>query len=330
MPRAADVVFAPEPPWAAAAWAIAEREAAELVEISACPNPNMSQKLRMAHAFAQKWGNAVERTLHLLLLFGGASQAAEFVWDHGGEAISIDTVIDRKHDQTTLPGLLFSTYCALKLRVKGHLWGSAECKTWLSFLTRYTFKRTAEDMWGPEDRGHIEAQNNCNMVVCWIFYLADLRDAFATNEQPINSLHHAVATTAHTYEVTGARRVITYAAAFGQESLKPLELYTTMPKEVFDEFIVKSHREGRQRLKDMGYADGKGKSLAARKGRWTQGDRKRLQASEQCPPAFAEAIALCTMKAHDKYNNKLAQAPSSSQCPRTFHIFSASEEMLQV
>ena len=269
-------------------------------------DPNMAQILRMSQAFASKWGPHVERTAHLFLLFGGHCQAADKVDEHGGEAVSVDALIHPSHDMSKLEGVLLATYCGLKVRVAGQTWSSPECKTWLSFLTRDSFGRLDEDLLGPESNESVVTQNDCMPVNAWILYLVDSRGVFCTNEQPLNSLHHKVGAMKHTYKVIMAEREVTRLGAFGSDHYKALELYTTNKLALFRKHIVRSHAQTRKRLRDAGFEDGKGKPLAAKKGKWTTAaDKSQLAKSEHYPKEFALAIANLTFDAIQRYGMKL-------------------------
>ena len=90
--------------------------------------------------------------------------------------------------------------------------------------------------------------------------------------------------------------------AFGSDHYKALELYTTNKLGLFRKHIVISHAQTRKRLRDAGFEDGKGKPLAAKKGKWTTAaDKSQLSKSEHYPEEFALAITNLTFDAIERY-----------------------------
>ena len=69
-------------------------------------------------------------------------------------------------DATTLDGMLWAAYCVLKLRKGGTAVFEPECGSWIN-LTRYSTKRTIDDVLGDESVTHVLEANTCAAVVPW-------------------------------------------------------------------------------------------------------------------------------------------------------------------
>jgi len=115
--------------------------------------------------------------------------------------------------------------------------------------------------------------------------LAFLRKVWVVVENPMNSMLWQISVMRTTLESMQAKRFVTYLGAFGGPSLKPLELYSTMPASKMVH-IMRSQVEGRTRLA----LGGNKKVLAKRTGKWI-GATGDLKESEEYPEEFAQAIA---------------------------------------
>ena len=73
--------------------------------------------------------------------------------------------------------------------------------------------------------------NNTAELLQFFIATADNDGCFMALEQPSNSLLHKVPFIQATYVQLSAHRVFTWAGAFGASSPKPLEIFTTWPKE---------------------------------------------------------------------------------------------------
>ena len=108
---------------------------------------------------------SVNRGSSLCLLFAGASAAACHAQAMGLSTGTVEYSYEIQQDVTTLCGLFFAAFQVLRLDRRGLLWCSPECRTWLSFLTRYTYSRRDENDW--HGTGHRDSQkaNHCAIVM---------------------------------------------------------------------------------------------------------------------------------------------------------------------
>ena len=114
---------------------------------------------------------------------------------------------------------------------------------------------------------------------------------------------------AESLRMVKARRIVTSLSAFGHGTIKPLELWTTLP-EVDD--LIKSLRASTDRLgtqkqclsrvtpkskarskKDAGHSAKKGWSAKG----WVTGDTKKLKESQEYPPDFVAALSSAVLRA---------------------------------
>ena len=263
--------------------------------------PNAAQMVMIAQEASQTW--RIERTTTLVLLFGGKGEAATCIEAMGHVGMVLDIKYSALHDATELVGVFAGTYAVHTCVEFGTVWSSQECKTWLSYVSRHSFKRTKEDVYGPADNMHVEKQNTCAVVASWWLQLAHSRGCFTGNENPLNSLLHSEPCTSFTYAITNAARDVTRIAAFGSMHYKPLEIFTTIPQGLVQKHLVGSHAAARKRLTEHGFENGKGEALAVKRGRWTSGIQKKSQ-SEEYPREFALAIAQVAVESQQRYAKK--------------------------
>ena len=135
--------------------------------------------------------------------------------------------------------------------------------------------------------------------------LAAGRGAYTIIEQPLNSM---LLTTQHivgTLSGIGSSRYVSSLGAFGAASEKQVELFTTYPKDIVHELLVRSKVQYRAMVSasatDRGHLTriGKRSQDQARstrvtgwnKGHWTNGGSSALAESKVYPKEFCEAIA---------------------------------------
>ena len=109
----------------------------------------------------------VPRTASLCLLFAGAAAAAGFAQQLGLTTGTVEYSCEVQQDVTTLGGLFFAAFQVLRMRPRGLLWCSPECRTWLQFLTRNTFKRWESNNYHGDGSGGGDAEtaNHCAIVM---------------------------------------------------------------------------------------------------------------------------------------------------------------------
>ena len=132
-------------------------------------------------------------------------------------------------------------------------------------------------------------------------------------EQPFNSLLFLHRPMADSLRMVMARRVLTYLSAFGSETLKPLELWSTLPEL---DGVIASFRAGMERLatidkKLLSRVTPKSKAQAKKSVRktackqkrgwstqgWVTGNKTELKESQEYPPEFVTALASAVLRA---------------------------------
>eukprot|EP00959_Pyramimonas_sp_CCMP1952_P459146 9477781-Pyramimonas_sp.AAC.2 len=105
---------------------------------------DMANLLPMLDAVRHGWMSCNEpfpRVLDLVLVFAGDSQAAVKANEKGMMCGTIDKLHGDDQDITSIVGMLYAVFLIVSLKVDALAWFSPECSTWLTFLSRGTYKR---------------------------------------------------------------------------------------------------------------------------------------------------------------------------------------------
>ena len=87
------------------------------------------------------------------------------------------------------------------------------------------------------------------MIVGWLWVLAGARRVFALVEQPARSLFFSYPCVTDAFAVTGVSRCHTWLRAFGADTLKPLELMSTLPPHLLAR-LARTRQQAESRLED--------------------------------------------------------------------------------
>ena len=143
-----------------------------------------------------------------------------------------------------------------------------------------------------------------------IMTLAFMRGAYVMIEQPKNSLLYWYPAVRTALVQTGAKKLMTYLGAYGAAALKPIELWTTIPRahlplqEIASSFRTAQKRIGndKEKLTYLGRrtrcADGKAKSTKGwTSDGWVTGVKGKMTASQVYPEEFVSMLATVVLSA---------------------------------
>eukprot|EP00959_Pyramimonas_sp_CCMP1952_P173868 3633018-Pyramimonas_sp.AAC.1 len=155
-----------EKPWTSRVPSWIQCAARDALARSGCVEPlTVFELLPIALGVASQWN--VERTAVLVLLFSGEGASAK----HAQDTFGVDTRTIERTDEPcqcvlTLCGLLYAIYCVYEIVPKGTMWASPECRTWLMWLSRGTYKRSADNCFlGDEELGPVQEANSCAVIL---------------------------------------------------------------------------------------------------------------------------------------------------------------------
>lgn len=152
-------------PWISAvpSWLI--QEAKEMLAQGSLVEPlDPPMLLNLVQQASAKW--TISRSASLVLLFSGLGEAARFGQDWGLDTFTVERLDSSDQDVTSLVGCLYAAYCVMKLLPSGLMWASPECRTWLVFVSRHSFKRGHEnDFLGDGSKGPVREANCCALVL---------------------------------------------------------------------------------------------------------------------------------------------------------------------
>ena len=83
----------------------------------------------------------------------------------GYAATTVEVLDDADQDMLRLVGIMNAMWQMMRVKEYGTLWGSGDCKTFLNFISRYTFGRDRHDnILGKEDQT-VQDANDCAQVL---------------------------------------------------------------------------------------------------------------------------------------------------------------------
>ena len=127
-------------------------------------------------------------------------------------------------------------------------------------------------------------------VRAWLIVLAATRGVFFGVEQPLHSHFFKVDHVRSALDITGAQRLVTMLGAFGAGSLKPLEIWTTMPA-VMTQRLVRTAKQSRVRMNRIEKHQLVIEQAGSRKRKWVTGNKDALKKSQAYPVEFCESFA---------------------------------------
>eukprot|EP00959_Pyramimonas_sp_CCMP1952_P114359 2391126-Pyramimonas_sp.AAC.2 len=182
-------------------------------------------------------------------------------------------------------GATYLAYIVLSVKEGGFIWASPECKTYLSFLSRHTFKRCSAGfaIVGDESLPAVKSANFSSVLLSWLLVTASIRNVFWAVENPLNSLLYQVPWMSECILTCAGKRFTTSLGSFGGSSRKMLEIYSTAPAHLVERFLLRKAERSAKRSRLTSESKG-----------WTTGSRPDLKSSQCYPPEFASAVSeLC-------------------------------------
>jgi len=245
-----------------------------------------AELLQVAAQWVHDRAGSITRDLHLFEFCSGSGRATAAVMRRGGAAAGFDKATRHPtEDATVLSGVMFAGLLVCRLVVGGLLWCSPQCSTWLGWLSRnYSKRELSNNYMGDETKPKVREGTVTALVMTWLMHLAAVRGAYVLCEQPQNSLIYSFGTVQETLTTIDAHRFVVYLAAYGANSLKPLEIYTTLGSRKMLP-LLRTFHEAKARLQTV-----EKKPLAKKSGKWINGT-KDTKKSEEYPFEFADAIA---------------------------------------
>ena len=232
---------------------------------------------------------------------GGFKAAMKAVEKHYN-AKTFDLEDHKDEDFVTIVGVLYATWCVLSCAAGGTLWLCPDCKTWLSYMSRNTFKRgpSGAHTLGNDAHESVREANNTAVYSSWLIAVATFRAVYMAIEQPLNSLMYHHSPLLSTLLMVHARRLTPSLGAYGAASVKQLEIYSTLPEDLVGKYLSRGKRECTRRFAAEGVHV---ERLATRNGKWTTGVRKSMKASREYPAEFGNAIVAIMAEAWQQYHN---------------------------
>ena len=207
--------------------------------------------LNYASAFVSKALGHTRRFRKYVEVFGGKGRTAKLLNSAGIPAANFDIISDPSDDFNSIIGFLWVVWLAMSIVPGGIIFFQPECASWLN-QCRYHSKRDLTDTQGDTHRRDVRMANWTAAGMCFILTLAHSINVFSMIENPLASM--LFPHIEDTLEMISARRVVTYGGALGWHTLKPLEIWMTIPESwdaVLETTIRRSHASARAALKTL-------------------------------------------------------------------------------
>ena len=221
------------------------------------------------------------RDLHGHELYCGKAAISRSAIDRGYAFMGFDKERDPTQDILKMSGLHQAIIGTLKVQQRGLQWAAIDCRT-LSWMNRATVGRKDEAPAGYVQVGRVRDANLMIGVTVTLLVLGWLRDVYWIVENPSGSMLPKVEPMRSWVQFlfqTLSPQSFTYLGAFGAESLKKVMFWSNWP--------------GCRRLNvKMPTSQWSGEPFVklAKKGKWVDGDSKKLRSSAAYPEAFGAKV----------------------------------------
>ena len=158
----------------------------------------------------------------------------------------------KRQDMTNLTGIFLCFYLIKTLVAGGLCWGSPDCSTWLSWISRHTYGRQrGVGIFGYDFKEKVAEQNEAAVVLYHLYVQAAVvQQAYVANAQPTNTLMYDLPVAKLGIEMLHMQRVVICTGAYeGSSSLKQLEIMTSLPHRVTRKYFGRGIEEARKRFK---------------------------------------------------------------------------------
>ena len=202
-----------------------------------------------------------------------------------------------EQDLTTVYGFCYAVVLVASVVPGGLVWFAPECKTWLSFVSRMTNKRTVFNSFeGDCERDDVRNANTAIRCVAFLIRLATARGVRVLVENPPQSLLWKYPPLVRAMVASNAVMHNTFGGGFGWTSQKPLSLFSTLPVELVRRYLCVSRRFANSRLDQLRASGVEAGGLIQKKvssrGKISkEGNKLRIKQSEAYPAEFGDAVA---------------------------------------
>jgi len=221
---------------------------------------------------------------HFVEIFSGQGNLSRELLRAGWEGVVVDIRYGSDHDVLSVRGLRMAINAVCETHNQGLVWFGTPCSSFVKICKYSTGRDIANDWMGNEYQSvAARAGNQVMYVTMLLTMLASLNDNRWVIEQPCSSVLFHIPIVSHVMQLTQAFQVKTYGGAFGQPTLKPLQLWSNCMH------INALSRE----FPD--YATGNG-GCVDRDGDKFTGRPEDLQMSEEYTPEFGRAVESYMMR----------------------------------
>jgi hypothetical protein len=242
----------------------------------------------LAEAAQKRVESAVTyRPLQMVLLFGGQGEAAEVHRSKGLGAESFDKANGKHEDITCIYGCVLATWLVYSLCPGGTAWMSPCCSSWLSFVSRHTFKRSphGDDIFGDLSSSQVLEANACVQIMARLMFICAFRLVHVAVENPLASLIFHEPSVRAVSMMIGMERIVSCQGAFGAPSEKPLEIHSDVPN--LSAWVARSKRDAREAFK----GSDKEPIKLYKKGKWVDGRKADMKESSAYPLQMCQSMS---------------------------------------
>ena len=159
--------------------------------------------------------------------FAGSGQLTKEFLRAGKKSVALDRLYSRDHDVSHGPGVRLWLDAMCCTAPSALTWFGTQCSSFVLLCHTQAQRLPSNGFWGDTGRDFIQEGNHVMDVTAMLFFISFLLLNVPVLEQPWNSVLPKVSSLALVLRLTQAQQVKTYGAAFGTDSLKPWQLWSS-------------------------------------------------------------------------------------------------------
>ena len=176
-----------------------------------------------------RWKRNIRQSarFHFVEIFAGQGNLSRELLRGGWEGLAMDLMYSADHDVRSVRGFRMAINALCEMHNEGLVWFGTPCSSFVKLCKFSTGRNITNNWMGKVDESPAAQQGNELMYVTLLLtMLASLNGNRWVIEQPCSSCLFDIPIVSRVMQLTQAYRVKTYGGAFGQPTLKPLQLWS--------------------------------------------------------------------------------------------------------
>lgn len=162
-----------------------------------------------------------------LEFFAGSANLSRELLRNGLEGAAFDVLFRPEHDALTSSGCRLFADAIVSSAESCLAWFGTKCSSFVTICVAVS-QRSSDNLYmGDQSRAFVQQGNSLMVVTAWLYFLARLCGITCILEQPLNSFLPLTPLMSSVLEFCQSAKVLTYLGAFGHETVKPLQLWSS-------------------------------------------------------------------------------------------------------